>query len=79
MPPPPPQLTNMKSQSNEYSLPSQGQQMMRTSMNINDFNNMYAKMPTPLVNAQTPGQPMMYQGQDEPLPANEGGWGSSLF
>ena len=41
--PPPAQMTNMKSQSNEYSIPQ-----------TPNFDNMYAGPETPLVNAATP-------------------------
>ena len=42
-PPPPAQMTNMKSQSNEYSIPQ-----------TPNFNNMYAGPETPLVGAASP-------------------------
>ena len=42
-PPPPAQMTNMKSQSNEYSIPQ-----------TPNFDNMYAGPETPLVDAATP-------------------------
>jgi hypothetical protein len=47
MPPPQAQMTNMKSQSNEYSIPQ-----------TPNFNNMYAGPETPLVGAATPGSIM---------------------
>tara|TARA_Y100000389_G_scaffold199596_1_gene238304 strand:- start:389 stop:1117 length:729 start_codon:yes stop_codon:yes gene_type:complete len=67
---PPPQMqsqmTNMKSQTNEYSIPQ-----------TPDFNNMYAGPETPLVGASTPGMDMM----QEPMAANDvlgGSFGSSF-
>ena len=42
-PPPPAEMTNMKSQSNEYSIP-----------NTPNFDNMYSGPETPMVNAATP-------------------------
>jgi len=68
MPPPPPpsQMTNMKSQTNEYSIPQ-----------TPNFNNMYAGPETPLVGAATPGMDMM----QEPMAANDvlgGSFGSSF-
>ena len=63
--PPPAQMTNMKSQSNEHSL-SQAP----------NFDNMYAGPETPLVNANVPGGGMM-----EPMAANDllgGSFGSSF-
>lgn len=47
MPPPQAQMTNMKSQTNEYSIPQ-----------TPNFNNMYAGPETPLVGAATPGSIM---------------------
>ena len=66
MPPPPAQMTNMKSQTNEYSIPQ-----------APNFNNMYAGPETPLVGAATPGMDMM----QEPMAANDflgGSFGSSF-
>ena len=51
MPPPQSQMTNIKSQSNEYSIPQ-----------TPNFNNMYAGPETPLVGAATPGG--MMEGMD---------------
>jgi hypothetical protein len=62
-----PQMTNMKSQSNEYSIPQ-----------TPNFNNMYAGPETHLVGASTPGG--MMEGM-EPMAANDffgGGFGSSF-
>jgi hypothetical protein len=61
-----PQMTNLKSQTNEYSIPQ-----------TPNFNNMYAGPQTPLVGAANPGgmmEPM------EPMAANDffGGFGSSF-
>ena len=67
MPPPQSQMTNMKSQSNEYSIPQ-----------TPNFNNMYAGPETPLVGAATPGG--MMEGM-EPMAANDffgGGFGSAF-
>jgi len=71
MPPPsmPPQTisaptqmqTNNKSQTNEYSIPSDP-----------NFNNMFAGPETPMVGAATPGQDMM----QEPMAANDAFGGS---
>lgn len=64
--PPPSQMTNMKSQTNEYSIPQ-----------TPNFNNMYAGPETPLVGAATPGMDMM----QEPMAANDvlgGSFGSSF-
>lgn len=66
MPPPPAQMTNMKSQTNEYSIPQ-----------TPNFNNMYGGPETPLVGAATPGMDMM----QEPMAANDvlgGSFGSSF-
>jgi hypothetical protein len=67
---PPPQIqsqmTNMKSQTNEYSIPQNP-----------DFNNMYSGPETPLVGASSPGTDMM----QEPMAANDalgGAFGSSF-
>lgn len=60
------QMTNMKSQTNEYAIPQ-----------TPDFNNMYAGPETPLVGAATPGIGMM----QEPMAANDvlgGSFGSSF-
>jgi|UniRef100_A0A6C0CL56 hypothetical protein len=65
-PPPAAQMTNMKSQSNEYSIPQSP-----------NFNNMYGGPETPLVGAATPGMDMM----QEPMAANDmlgGSFGSSF-
>jgi hypothetical protein len=64
--PPPSQMTNMKSQTNEYSIPQ-----------TPNFNNMYAGPETPLVGAATPGMDMM----QEPMAANDvlGGFFGSSF
>jgi len=65
-PPPAAQMTNMKSQTNEYSIPQ-----------TPNFNNMYAGPETPLVGAATPGMDMM----QEPMAANDvlgGSFGSSF-
>lgn len=61
-----PQMTNMKSQTNEYSIPQ-----------TPNFNNMYAGPQTPLVGAATPGEMMEAM---EPMAANNffGGFGSSF-
>lgn len=59
-----PQMTNNKSQTNEYSIPQVPQQREP------DFNNMYAGPETPLVNAASP---MM-----EPMAANDFLGGSSF-
>lgn len=68
MPPPQSQMTNMKSQSNEYSIPQ-----------TPNFNNMYAGPETPLVGAATPGGMMESM---EPMAANDyfggGGFGSAF-
>jgi hypothetical protein len=61
-----PQMTNIKSQTNEYSMPQQTQQ--QSSPN---FNNMYAGPNTPMVGASTPGD-----GMTEPMAANAFGGGS---
>lgn len=64
--PPPSQMTNMKSQTNEYSIPQ-----------TPNFNNMYGGPETPLVGAATPGMDMM----QEPMAANDllgGSFGSSF-
>ena len=65
-PPPAAQMTNMKSQSNEYSIPQSP-----------NFNNMYGGPETPLVGAASPGMDMM----QEPMAANDmlgGSFGSSF-
>jgi hypothetical protein len=62
-----PQMTNMKSQSNEYSIPQ-----------TPNFNSMYAGPETHLVGASNPGG--MMEGM-EPMAANDffgGGFGSSF-
>lgn len=68
MPPPQAQMTNMKSQSNEYSIPQ-----------TPNFNNMYAGPETPLVGAANPGGMMETM---EPMAANDyfggGGFGSAF-
>lgn len=68
MPPPQAQMTNMKSQSNEYSIPQ-----------TPNFNNMYAGPETPLVGAANPGGMMESM---EPMAANDyfggGGFGSAF-
>jgi len=68
MPPPQSQMTNMKSQSNEYAVPKSP-----------DFNNMYAGPETPLVGAANPGGMMESM---EPMAANDyfggGGFGSAF-
>ena len=68
MPPPQSQMTNMKSQSNEYSIPQ-----------TPNFNNMYAGPETPLVGAANPGGMMESM---EPMAANDyfggGGFGSAF-
>jgi len=56
MPPPPAQMTNMKAQTNENSLPRQ---------QYPDYNQMYQGPNTPLIGANTPGL-------TEPMAANEG-------
>ena len=60
-----PQMTNIKAQTNEYSLNQQPQQ---SSPN---FNNMYSGPNTPMVGAATPGD-----GMTEPMAANSFGGGS---
>ena len=60
-----PQMTNIKAQTNEYSLNQQPQQ---SSPN---FNNMYSGPNTPMVGAATPGD-----GMAEPMAANSFGGGS---
>lgn len=56
--PPPSQMTNMKSQSNEYSIPQSP-----------DFNSMYGGSETTMVGASTPGTGMMES--IEPSAAND--------
>ena len=68
MPPPQAQMTNMKSQTNEYSVPQ-----------TPNFNNMYAGPSNPLVGASTPGSGIIESM--EPMAANDffgGGFGSSF-
>jgi hypothetical protein len=63
------QQTNMKSQSNEYSIPQSP-----------DFNSMYGGPETPLVGAANPGGGMGMESF-EPMAANDffgGGFGSSF-
>ncbi len=63
--PPPAQMTNMKAQSHEFTIPQ-----------TPNFDNMYAGPETPLVNANVPGGGMM-----EPMAANDmlgGSFGSSF-
>lgn len=64
-----PQMTNIKAQTNEYSL-NQTQQQQPSQ----NFNNMYAGPNTPMVGAATPGD-----GMTEPMAANSfgGSFGSS--
>jgi hypothetical protein len=68
MAPPQAQMTNMKSQSNEYAIPPSP-----------DFNSMYAGPSNPMVGASTPGGMMESM---EPMAANDfvggGGFGSSF-
>jgi hypothetical protein len=64
MPPPQSQMTNMKSQSNEYSIPQ-----------TPNFNNMYAGPETPLVGASTPGSIMEPMAANDFF---GGGFGSSF-
>lgn len=64
MPPPQAQMTNMKSQSNEYSIPQ-----------TPNFNNMYAGPETPLVGASTPGSIMEPMAANDFF---GGGFGSSF-
>jgi hypothetical protein len=64
-PPPPAQMTNIKSETNEYSIPQTPK-----------FDNMYAGPETPLVGAATPGMDIQ-----EPMAANDvlgGSFGSSF-
>ena len=64
--PPPAQMTNMKAQSHEFTIPQ-----------TPNFDNMYAGPETPMVNANVPGGGMM-----EPLAANDmlgGSFGGSSF
>jgi hypothetical protein len=63
--PPQSQMTNLKSQTNEYSLPQSP-----------DFNSMYAGPDTPLVNANTPGMIMEPMAANDFL--GGGGFGSSF-
>jgi hypothetical protein len=64
MPPPQSQMTNMKSQSNEYSIPQ-----------TPNFNNMYAGPETQLVGASTPGSIMEPMAANDFF---GGGFGSSF-
>jgi hypothetical protein len=64
MPPPQSQMTNMKSQSNEYSIPQ-----------TPNFNNMYGGQETPLVGAATPGSIMEPMAANDFF---GGGFGSSF-
>jgi len=64
MPPPQSQMTNMKSQSNEYSIPQ-----------TPNFNNMYGGPETPLVGASTPGSIMEPMAANDFF---GGGFGSSF-
>lgn len=64
MPPPQAQMTNMKSQSNEYSIPQ-----------TPNFNNMYGGPETPLVGAATPGSIMEPMAANDFF---GGGFGSSF-
>jgi len=64
--PPPAQMTNMKAQSHEFTIPK-----------TPNFDNMYAGPETPMVNANVPGGGMM-----EPMAANDmlgGSFGGSSF
>ena len=63
-----PQMTNIKAQTNEYSLNQQPQQQQQSSPN---FNSMYSGPNTPMVGAATPGD-----GMTEPMAANSFGGGS---
>jgi len=65
MPPPQAQMTNMKSQSNEYSIPQ-----------TPNFNNMYAGPETPLVGAATPGSIMEPMAANDYF--GGGGFGSAF-
>jgi hypothetical protein len=62
-----PQMTNIKAQTNEYSLNQQPPQQQSSP----DFNNMYSGPNTPMVGAATPGD-----GMTEPMAANSFGGGS---
>ena len=62
-----PQMTNIKAQTNEYSLNQQQPQQQSSP----DFNNMYSVPNTPMVGAATPGD-----GMTEPMAANSFGGGS---
>lgn len=59
-----PQMTNNKSQTNEYSM----QQAGAPTQSQPNFNNMYSGPQTPLVGAATPGA-----GMEEPMAANSFG------
>lgn len=65
MPPPQAQMTNMKSQTNEYSVPQ-----------TPDFNNMYAGPANPLIGASTPGSIMEPMAANDFF--GGGGYGSSF-
>ena len=62
-----PQMTNLKAQTNEYSVPQQQGQQSGPS-----FDNMYAGPSNPMVGAATPGD-----GMGEPMAANS--FGGSSF
>ena len=65
-----PQMTNIKAQTNEYSVPQQQQQQQPQQQSPN-FDNMYSGPSNPMVGAATPGD-----GMTEPMAANSFGGGN---